>query len=167
MSALSLESRTTIARDRPPCTDLHPVAPAATRLTLIATPVMSMRDWRVATPGIVFVDARSNPSEILAGSACDDGLDVTRVILDGGITAQQFLDTLAAAPAGSLAEILWICDDGSGYLSAAGRGGDRILYVLRAEDVRFFLEINGLVTNLRLLRSIFGEPKAPVSRLGS
>ena len=38
-----------------------------------------------------------------------------------------------------------IRDDETGFLSATGRGGDRILYALSAEDIRFYLETTSLI----------------------
>ena len=58
----------------------------------------------------------------------------------------EYLDLLAALPAEFGADVMLIRNDESGYLSASGRGGDRALYSLRANDVRFYLEANDLVT---------------------
>ena len=52
------------------------------------------------------------------------------------------------------ADILFILDNGAGFLSSTGRGGDRLMYALTPNDVRFYLETLNLVTGrLALLKS--------------
>jgi hypothetical protein len=43
--------------------------------------------------------------------------------------------------------VLLVRHDGTGILSAAARGGDRVLYSLMAHDVRFYLEAHDLVAS--------------------
>ena len=43
-------------------------------------------------------------------------------------------------------DVLLIREDDSAFLSSLGRGGDRVLYALTANDLRFYLETNELVT---------------------
>jgi hypothetical protein len=132
------------------------VTPTSFRISVIARAAGAVqRDWRSSssTPSIIFVDPTGSPMPMLSAAVSDPTLDVARVILDGGSTTRQFLNVLASAPTGSLADILWICDDGSGYLSSVGRGGDRVLYALRAEDVRFYLEVSDLVTSREMLEA--------------
>ncbi len=82
--------------------------------------------------------------------------DVVRVIVEGRHSALEFLRLLAAVPPALMADVLWIAPDESGFLSAIGRGGDRVLYLLPADQVRFYLEVNELVMEPRLLRR--GQP---------
>ncbi len=74
------------------------------------------------------------------------GFDIGRVIVDRAGTADEFLDLLAELPAEYIGDVLFIRDDGSGVLSATGRGGDRVLYSLTVHDIRFYLEAQNLVT---------------------
>jgi hypothetical protein len=88
-----------------------------------------------------------NALKLAVGAAlCDVGLDVERLIVDRAGGAEEFLDLLACLPAELHGDILFIRDDGSGFLSATGRGGDRVLYALSTHDVRFYLETHDLVT---------------------
>jgi hypothetical protein len=79
--------------------------------------------------------------------ACAElGLDIGRVIVDRAATPDEFLDFLTTLPVEFIGDALFIRDDGSGVLSATGRGGDRVLYSLGPTDVRFYLETMNLVT---------------------
>ena len=71
-------------------------------------------------------------------------LDAERVIVESG-SAEEFLALLSQIPFSFLGDVVLIRDDRSGYLSAVGRGGDRILYVMNADDVKFYLEVSELV----------------------
>ncbi len=69
--------------------------------------------------------------------------DVERIILDRSASANDFLQLLASIPA-LIADILLLGPHGGGFLSAAGRGGDRVLYALSADDVDFYLQTHEL-----------------------
>ena len=71
--------------------------------------------------------------------------DAERMIVERG-SAEEFLALLSQIPFSFLGDVVLICDDRSGYLSAVGRGGDRILYVMNADDVSFYLEVSELVS---------------------
>jgi hypothetical protein len=70
--------------------------------------------------------------------------DVERVIIDHATTAGEFLDLLTSLPGDFMGDILFIQDDSRGYLSATGRGGDRVLYALGTEDIDFYLQTHSL-----------------------
>jgi hypothetical protein len=70
--------------------------------------------------------------------------DVERVVIDQATSAAGFLELLTSLPANFSGDILYVRDDGNGYLSASGRGGDRVLYALRHEDIDFYLETHSL-----------------------
>ena len=135
--------------------DAMPSTPSD-RISLVMTPAPEMRDWAQASPStaIVFRETPADPAQLLADILEGEALDVVRLVLDGGISTRCFLNVLAALPGDSAAEILWICDDGTGYLSAIGRGCDRVLYALTGEDVRFYLEVHGLVAERQILRRV-------------
>ena len=120
------------------------------RITLLArghaTPD---RDWsRFANEStrLVTIESLTVLRYTLSHAVADIDLDIERVILDRSFSPAEYLDLLAALPAEFGADVMLIRNDESGYLSASGRGGDRALYSLRANDVRFYLEANDLVT---------------------
>ena len=71
--------------------------------------------------------------------------DVERVVIDRATTATGFLDLLASLPEGFAGDILFIGENDNAYLSATGRGGDRVLYALKGNDVDFYLGTHGLL----------------------
>ena len=81
----------------------------------------------------------------LNGEHHDAGDDVERVILDRTATAAEFLELLAQLSEKFAGDVIMIRDDGTAYVSAVGRGGGRVLYALRPDDVRFYLETHGLI----------------------
>ena len=120
------------------------------RITLLArghaTPD---RDWsRFANEStrLVTIESLTVLRYTLSHAVADIDLDIERVILDRSFSPAEYLDLLAALPAEFGADVMLIRNDESGYLSASGRGGDRALYSLRQNDVRFYLEANDLVT---------------------
>jgi len=122
------------------------------RITLIARqPSKPDIDWKYTSSRTfgrraAFLDT-VNALKLAVGAAVEDvGLDIERLIVDRAGGAEDFLDLLACLPAELNGDILFIRDDGSGFLSATGRGGDRVLYALSAHDIRFYLETHDLVT---------------------
>ena len=81
----------------------------------------------------------------LDGEHPESGDDVERVILDRTATATEFLELLAHLSEKFVGDVIFIREDGTAYVSAAGRGGGRLLYSLRTDDVRFYLETHGLI----------------------
>lgn len=73
-------------------------------------------------------------------------LDLNRIILDNSASADEFLRLLATLPAEIAGDVMLIREDGGGFLSAAGRGGDRVIYELSARDVDFYVETNDLTS---------------------
>jgi hypothetical protein len=102
---------------------------------------------------IAFLDSVNALKFALNVAVSDAGLDIERVIVDRAGTAEDFLDLLAALPEEYNGDLLIMRDDGNGFLSATGRGGDRVLYALNARDVRFYLETHNLVTGRAVLDS--------------
>ena len=132
------------------------------RVTLIsranATPD---RDWDLSAAAptqICIVDGSGTLATLLRPLVTELDLDIERVLVDGGGSAAEFLALLAALPAECPADVLWIGADDSGFLSAAARGGDRVIYALSANDVRFYLEINQIVTG-RLALPVLHQPQ--------
>jgi hypothetical protein len=118
------------------------------RLTIIARDANKPgMDWIYephAGEALAFIDS-TNAVRSALRTGTDLGLDIGRVILDRAATPDQFLELLAALPQEFVGDVLFIREDGSGVMSATGRGGDRLLYSLKSKDVRFYLEANALV----------------------
>lgn len=126
------------------------------RITFITQgPATPDRDWRLAassTARMVFIESLPVLRYAIQHGVGDMELDVERVILDRAANADDMLHMLATLPPAFRGDILMIRDDDSGYLSAMGRGDDRVLYQLGASDVRFYLEMHGLVSSQQALR---------------
>jgi len=126
------------------------------RNTLIARAVPTPdRDWKLsdlASTRLLMIDTSAGLEPKLRETLEALDFDVARVIVEGQHSPMEFLRLLAAIPSVLRADVLWIAPDESAFLSAIGRGGDRILYLLPADQVRFYLEINELVTEPRVLR---------------
>lgn len=125
------------------------------RITLIvrdeASPAIDWDHAHTRESRVAFLDAVGAAAFALDAAVTDVGLDIERVIVDRAGTADDFLNLLAQMPTAIAADILLIRDDGGGFLSASGRGGDRVLYALGRHDVRFYLETHGLVTGREAL----------------
>jgi hypothetical protein len=93
-----------------------------------------------------------NSLQVVKLALASPDLDIERVILDRSGTAQDFLEMLATLPPDFRGDLLMISDDGSGFLSATGRGGDRVLYALKKSDVAFYLETSQIATTADVLR---------------
>jgi hypothetical protein len=78
-------------------------------------------------------------------TAAEDHLDIERVVLDGGASASEYLDILAALPHDVTADVMMLREDGTAFLSAIARAGSRVLYSLSAKDVEFYLQMHGLI----------------------
>ena len=119
------------------------------RITLITRASRSPhRGWDTspqAANRIIFLKAFTVLRYALARGVAEMEQDVERVILDHSSTAADFLELLTSLPAEFTGDVLLIRDDDSGYLSATGRGGDRVLYALSTHDIEFYLETHGLL----------------------
>ena len=119
------------------------------RLTIIARDTHKPdMDWNYAPSigeAVAFLDAGSALRAALSAGV-ELGLDIGRIIVDRAGTPDQFLELLASLPGEFAGDALFIRDDGSGVMSATGRGGGRVLYSLSTHDVRFYLETSNLVT---------------------
>lgn len=113
----------------------------AQRLTLVATESETDVEW---IDGVAFIDGGPNLRLAINAALAEETLDAERLILDRGVSAETFLDILAALPQEFSGDVLRIDDRGHGFLSATGRGGSRVLYALRPDDVRFYLTMNDL-----------------------
>jgi len=119
------------------------------RITLVARRAGTAdRDWdasRDAANRIIFLEAFTVLRYALGSGIVEMQQDVERVILDRCATAAQYLDLLTALPQEFSGDVVYVRPDDTGFMSATGRGGDRVLYSLSREDVRFYLEAHELV----------------------
>lgn len=116
------------------------------RITLVNTRDRS-REWAMddgAPSRIVFGSFLKVIRHTLKGELHELSEDIERVIIDRTATAAEFLELLANVSEDFVGDLIFIRDETS-YMSAVGRGGGRVLYALRSEDVRFYLETHGLI----------------------
>ncbi len=100
------------------------------------------RPWlasREAPRRIIFVNSFGVIPYAIHRGVEDLGKDIESVVIDGTATAAEYLQLLAMLPASFAGDVVLIQDDGA-FLSASGRGGDRVLYALGPDDLRFYLE---------------------------
>ncbi len=118
------------------------------RITLALRGVGQACHWnasRSAPSRIIVLDRYNVLRNALLNGIRDLGADVERVILDRWPDPCDYLDLLACLPAEFAGDVLLIRTDGTAFLSALGRGGDRVLYALSTPDVGFYLSMHGLV----------------------
>src|SRR6185436_11999642 len=110
----------------------------AQRLTLVAMETEGDVEWMNE---IAFIPGGPFLSLAISAALTEPTLDAERVILDRGVSAETFLEILATLPQEFSGDVLRIDERGCGFLSATGRGGDRVLYALKPDDVRFYLSM--------------------------
>ncbi|PYQ52041.1 MAG: hypothetical protein DMF59_06045 [Acidobacteria bacterium] len=106
------------------------------------------RSWNFSdhsTNRIVFIESFALLRSTVASPLVRSDSDVERIVLDRCSTESEYLSLLADLPHSFAGDVLMIRMDSTGFLSATGRGGDRILYSLGPEDVEFYLETVRLV----------------------
>ena len=120
------------------------------RITLICRDSSdTARDWDTsvaASNRLILLDSFTVLRYAISTHLVELDVDVERVVLDRSTSPADYLSLLAALPPPFTGDVLLIREDDSGFLSALGRGGDRVLYALSAGDLRFYLETHGLVT---------------------
>jgi len=113
------------------------------RITLISraksAPDRSWLNARTAPRRLIFVESFGVIPFALARGIEEMNKDVECVIIDGTATASEYLHLLSTLPAAYAGDLVLI-DDDCAFVSATDRGGDRVLYALRPEDVQFYLE---------------------------
>jgi hypothetical protein len=122
----------------------------AKRITVIARDDRKPgTDWRLYSNSpdrVVVTDSFSTLGYMLRRGMKDMNLDVERFVIDRAAPHADFLVLLATIPEDFAGDVLFISEDGGGFLSATSRSGGRVLYALGVEDVRFYLEAHDLVT---------------------
>ena len=129
--------------------ETHIVTNDSRRITVVSRhPRMQERKWDRSHDGlsrIVLLDSFAMLRHAVCSSLAEAEADVERIVLDRSTSASDYLALLADLPHAFTGDVLMNRDDETGFLSANGRGGDRILYALSADDVRFYLETHKLV----------------------
>ncbi|HEX9163183.1 MAG TPA: hypothetical protein VF980_15870 [Thermoanaerobaculia bacterium] len=119
------------------------------RITLVSRhSQLPERKWvhSPESPGrLILLDSFTGLRHAVAGVMSDRSADIERIILDRCSSASDYLSLLTELPREFSGDVLMIRDDESGFLSSTGRGGDRVLYALSAQDLRFYLQTHGLV----------------------
>jgi hypothetical protein len=118
------------------------------RITLVARdPGAEPLNWDESNPRnrLLFIDSISFLHLAIDRGINEHDQDIERVIIDRRGTALQFLETLSALPSEFVGDVLFVMNDGEGFLSAVGRGGDRVLYGVGRKDIEFYLETHGLI----------------------
>lgn len=118
------------------------------RITLIARdPGQDQLNWDESNPmnRLIFIDAISFLKLAIERGINTHQQDVERVIIDRRGSAVQFLEALSSLPSEFVGDVMFIMEDGNGFLSSIGRGGDRVLYAVGPSDIEFYLETHGLI----------------------
>ena len=127
------------------------------RITLINhNPRMPERDYnlsRQAQSRVLILESFTVLRYTLAAHVIDLDMDVERVILDRSVSPAEYLSLLASIPSTFNADLVLICHDDTTFVSAKCPGGDRVLYQLSPNDLRFYLETNGLIAGAPSIQS--------------
>jgi hypothetical protein len=125
------------------------------RVTLVARhPQLASRSWQISAESasrIVLLDSFTMLRATLFSPLVKDDLDVERIIFDRSCSEADYLSFLAELRHEFHGDVVMIREDNTGFLSATGRGGDRILYALSADDMEFYLETQHLVSETEQL----------------
>lgn len=120
------------------------------RITLITRdPNRPDHDWddSLSAPHrLILLDSFSVLRYAITSHMVDLQVDVERVILDRSTSPADYLTLLASLPQTFTGDVLLVREGESSFLSSMGRGGDRVLYSMSVNDLRFYLETHGLVT---------------------
>lgn len=120
------------------------------RITLVTRPTTrhAERAWNFSSDAqsrIIVVGSFTVLRYALEQSMSEMAQDVERLVIDRTASASQYLELLATLPDEFVGDVLYIRDDESAFLSAAGRGAGRMIYTLRLQDLGFYLATHDLV----------------------
>lgn len=127
---------------------MNTMATKTQRVTLVAGDRSDGADWsRFATANrLLFFDSLPDLHTAIGFAVENTSFDTDRVIVDQKTgDAADYLELLAALPPTFLGDLVFVATDGGGFLSAVGRGGDRVLYRMKAADLAFYLDVAELV----------------------
>ena len=120
-------------------------APRPQKRTLVVNAAIDRdRQWTSGSPGasIPFLETL----KILGGLVTNvEELDVERVILESGsASAADFLELLGIFGERFRGDVLLLNEDGGGFLSTFGLGGERVLFSPTRSDVELYFNLHGL-----------------------
>lgn len=120
------------------------------RITLVTYGKQSpARSWNSSTEAesrIVLLDSLDLLRSTVASPLIHSDVDVERIVLDRCCSESEYLSFLTQLPHEFTGDVLMVRESETSFLSATGRGGDRILYALSDDDVKFYLETVSLVS---------------------
>jgi hypothetical protein len=116
-----------------------------TRITLVAGKQRNWNSSSEAASRIVLLDSVAMLRSTIASPLVRSDADVERIVLDRCCSEVEYLALLTELPHEFTGDVLMIREGPDSFLSATGRGGDRILYALSDDDVEFYLETVRLV----------------------
>lgn len=102
----------------------------------------------------IFVQNLTTLRHALHGAVAELGQDIERVVLDGCASPIEFLELLSHLPAEFVGDVVFVTGQGSGFLSAIGRDGDRVISAFGASDLDFYLEVHGLLEQMSMTFAI-------------
>lgn len=111
------------------------------RITVVAARRQSLYDWETVAQFDSHLVLLSGPEAILDFFASEPellGYEISRIIVDRACDAREFLTILCRLPRSFRGDVLMLESENGGFLSAIGRGDDRVLYELDAEDAEFY-----------------------------
>jgi CheY-like chemotaxis protein len=119
------------------------------RITLVSSePKTSTRAWAFRREGtsarLIHVPDFRLLAAALESGIKESGQDIERVIIDGTADPSEFLEFLSGLVTGFRGDVLYLQPGGKLFLSATGRGDERVLYSLNARDLEFYLQVYGL-----------------------
>ena len=120
------------------------------RITLVTRPTTrhSERPWNFSNEAqsrVIVVGSFTVLRYALEGSMSEMAHDVERLVVDRTASPSQYLELLASLPDEFVGDVVYIRDDESAFLSAAGRGAGRVIYTLSQHDLSFYLATHDLV----------------------
>lgn len=116
-----------------------------------ARTTLVVQDWGgsgsvdTAIGAVMLVDSAAAARFVIRTQAVEMSLDIDRVIVDKAATPLECLHFITQLPHEFAGDVLFILDGQKAFLSASGRGGDRLLYGLSQSDVAFYLATHGLL----------------------
>ncbi len=118
-------------------------------LVFAANDDRALVDWSTmaASDSRVIIVRNLNLLEASLHLASDSLVDVevVRVVFDQSIDAEEWLEFLTSTPIGFRGDVLFVTKEDKAFLSAVGRTDERVMYKLEGQDIRFYLEVCGIM----------------------
>ena len=92
-------------------------------------------------------------------------VEVVRVVFDQSVDAEEWLEFLTAMPQGFRGDVLFVSKEETAFLSAVGRSDERVMYKLEGQDIRFYLEVCGIMPRYEAIFPIYELPHIPLEAI--